>query len=793
MNKRAVTRASAVACAIAVVVGGNAAGAAGSASVSPRGASPGRLAFRHDGPLRLGRIGLDAGGSTLLSGSPGYQPAANPKTGTLYVPILCTNPSTNATCAATSSDVVDVINSATCNATAASHCRVLAKAVAGSGALVATVDETTDTLYVGSIVANTVSVIDGATCNAGVTSGCGRPLATIKVGVSPNALALNPRTKTLYSANYIGGSPKGSVSVINVAACNAVTTKGCGQPARTVKDSLDPIGVDVDVATDTVYAVNDGPTGQGDTLSVINGATCNGSNGTGCDRTPPTTTIGSNPQFDVVDQATDTVYSANYNDGTVSVVNGATCNAKVTSGCKKASPAVITGAGTSFVSVDTSLHTLFVLNNEDDTLSEINTKTCNGTVTSGCPMRARNEQTTYNAAKGPDANSFALIPQTGTVYLVSAGGENLLSAMSVRGCNAVVTSACRVEVPSLPNHEWVMATDRATDTIYATDYVVPEIDVLNGATCDPSHLSGCAAVAEIPIGALVGAIDDATHTLYASVVTGSNAVAAIDTATCNAHDTTGCATPAPTITIGPGPGVPAINPATDTLYVPFGERGRNVAVVNAATCNADVTSGCGQRPAVVRVGVNTPDLAVSVKTDTIYAPSFTTGDTVAVINGATCNGTDHSGCGHLAATVKVGLYPFGVAVDDATQTVYVANNTNGDTPGTVSVINGATCNGSDTTGCKGTMPTIEVGRSPLAVALNARTDTLYVSDYSSAAVSVVNGSKCNAEVTTGCRQPAPQRAVGSQPYGLAVNPHNSTVYVADLLGQGAMSIFDGRP
>jgi DNA-binding beta-propeller fold protein YncE len=394
-------------------------------------------------------------------------------------------------------------------------------------------------------------------------------------------------------------------------------------------------------------------------------------------------------------------------------------------------------------------------------------------------------------ATGEAPNGAAVDSSTHTVY-VPNGVDNNVSVIDTRLCDAADTAGCRHPARTGPEQEYLMVADPATDTIYATDYQLPQIDVLNGTTCRPKHVSGCAAVAEIPIPALVGAIDDSTHTLYASEYTGTNEVAVINTATCNAHDTTGCGTSASTITIGPGPGTPALNPATDTLYVPYGQTGRNVAVVNAATCNADVTSGCGQKPAVVRVGANTPDLAVSSKTDTIYAPSSNTG-TVAVINGATCNGTDHSGCGHLAATVTVGLHPFGVAVDDATHTVYVANNTDGDSPGTVSIINAATCNGNDTAGCNAVMPTIEVGRSPLVVALNTRTDTLYVSDYSSAAVSVVNGSTCNATVTRGCRHEAPERAVGSQPFGLAVNPCHGTVYVADILGDGALSIFNGRP
>ena len=176
---------------------------------------------------------------------------------------------------------------------------------------------------------------------------------------------------------------------------------------------------------------------------------------------------------------------------------------------------------------------------------------------------------------------------------------------------------------------------------------------------------------------------------------------------------------------------------------------------------------------MVKVGQGTVILAVSAATDTIYAPASGpgfSGDTVAVINGATCNGTDHSGCGHLAATAKVGLGPYGVAVNDRTHTVYVANNADGDSPGTVSVINAATCNGTVTTGCHRPFPTAATGNSPLLIAVDTRTGTVYVTDFSSASVTILNGSHCNAAVTSGCGTAAREQAVGSGPFGLAVNP-----------------------
>ena len=203
----------------------------------------------------------------------------------------------------------------------------MATARVGSGPLAAAVDERTDTVYVTNGNDGTVSVLNGARCNARVTRGCGEPLATIKVGGFPVAAAFNPATGTLYVA-----SPRGDIFVIDAASVQRRDDTRM-QPAGPENEGQPgPAGLDVDVATDTVYAANAG-SGNGDTVSVIDGATCNGTHGSGCGRAPRTITVGSGAFWVAVDQARDTVYVANNNDGTVSVINGARCNARVTSGC----------------------------------------------------------------------------------------------------------------------------------------------------------------------------------------------------------------------------------------------------------------------------------------------------------------------------------------------------------------------------------------------------------------------------------------------------------------------------
>jgi DNA-binding beta-propeller fold protein YncE len=224
-----------------------------------------------------------------------------------------------------------------------------------------------------------------------------------------------------------------------------------------------------------------------------------------------------------------------------------------------------------------------------------------------------------------------------------------------------------------------------------------------------------------------------------------------------------------------------------------------VSVINGRTCNGHTGRGCAVL-ATATVGANPFWVAVDQATNTVYtanhdgvisgqAAAFGGHGSVSVINGATCNGTNHSGCGHLAATATVGMGPFGVAVNDRTHTVYVANNANGDSPGTVSVINGATCNGTDTAGCRRHFPTMATGRAPLLVTADAHIGTVYVTDFESAAVTILNGSRCNATATGGCRKASREQAVGSGPFGIAVNDRTHTVYVANGYLPGTMSIF----
>lgn len=86
------------------------------------------------------------------------------------------------------------------------------------------------------------------------------------------------------------------------------------------------------------------------------------------------------------------------------------------------------------------------------------------------------------------------------------------------------------------------------------------------------------------------------------------------------------------------------------------------------------------------------------------------------------NGSDHS-----RSSVKVGSDPVAVAINTATNRVYVANNGSG----SVSVLDGNT----DTV-----VATLDIGKTPYVLAVNEVTNRVYVSNTFSNTVSVIDGS-----------------------------------------------------
>lgn len=259
---------------------------------------------------------------------------------------------------------------------------------------------------------------------------------------------------------------------------------------------------------------------------------------------------------------------------------------------------------------------------------------------------------------------------------------------------------------------------------------------------------------------------------------GSNTVSVIDGATCNAAVTSGCAHTPPAITVGGGPNGVTVDQATDTVYVandgPGDDNsGHTVSVINGATCNGQVTSGCGQTPTTVQVGTAPEVPAVDQGTDTVYVPNANPGgaSSVSVIDGKTCNATVRTGCGQIPPEIPVGASPLAAAVDQGTDTVYVPTGPEGPATnlGSVYVINGSTCNAAVTAGCGQSAPTVTVGSVPIGVVVDPVTHSVFVLNGEDSTVSVIDGAICNAARTAGCSQRPPELATGFFPGYLAAS------------------------
>jgi len=669
----------------------------------------------------------------------------------------------------------------------------------GEGAISTVVDQATHTVYVANGAVDTISVIDGTKCNASKTSGC-VPIGTLTVGPNPLFMAFDPTTGTLYAV-IVGGNGN-TIAVVNANTCNAKKTSGCGQTPAVVTlsgflfptlqpDTGNIANIVLDTAIHTLYIGdgNDGP------VAFLNTATCNGTNTSGCSQTPPTT--GTNGDSLAVDTANHSVYVTDGPGQTLSVLNGATCNASTQSKCGPSATMSLPLFVISPPAVEETTHTVYVPQGGVDSgalgqVAMLDGSTCNGTVTSGC------RNTLPMAQVGSNVGTPVIDPATRTVYVLGEASSKV-SVINADTCNATNQSGCT------PTPLPAIAVGRATDfvdidlkthTLYTPSQVLNNVWVLNGATCNATQTSGCTTFAPVTtIGIASGGVaaNPNTKTVYA-VSQADNTVSVIDTTVCNSTHTAGCNQSWPTIAVGSNPRYIGINKITNTIYVSNVFDG-TLSLVNAATCNRSTTSGCIQL-ATTGVGNFPQQVAVDEATNTIYVANNDDG-TVSVIDGAVCNATNLSGCVRHWLTVTVGNFPNGIGLNPLNHTVYVANTSDN----TVSVINGNTCNGTTPSGCAKKPATIPVGRSPLAVAVDPGTNTVFVNNIGDLTVSVINGATCNGTNTSGCGQVPPAVIVGAFPSlagrpadvlgrNIVIDPSTHKAYVTNA-SEDAISVLDG--
>ena len=737
----------------------------------------------------------------VLLGSLPQDSAVDPTTHTVYA----TNSGLFGPSAADASvNTLSVVDARSCNARDPRGCAQSAATVdAGNGPFGIAIDEATHTIYVADANTDTVSVIDAATCNAQVRWGCDQTRATITVGADPAGVTVDPRTDSVYVADagpgFVGSGPSGdTVSVIDGATCNADTHWGCDQTPATVPVGSLPFGVAVDPASHTVYVTN----ANDNTVSMIDTRTCRTGDLAGCGTPPQTAAAGEFPVAAVVDPRSGTVYLADNGAPTVSLLDGGTCNATTTAGCLTDPQTLSTPGGPDGLSIDPATDTLFVANNgpgpstrRADSVSIVPAWSCDNQASWGC------DRTWPTVLTGASPGGPTFDQTTGTLYITTF--DNALQVIDPRTCNGLLLTGCGQAVPATiaGTDPFSIVTNPATDTVYVGDSGGSEgfpfgISVINAATCNPDDQAGCAT--NPPLIPMQGnpyriAVDPTTDTLYATNLADNNGnpgntLSVIDAATCNATVQTGCADTPVSVTVGNGPAGVAVDPATHTIYV-ANSNDNTVSVIDGSHRHASDYSTCGQTSPVIQLP-NSPNgpwaVAINPSTDTVYALNPGTPATISVIDGATCNSSTQTACAVLA-TISLGndsAPMVGLAVNENTDTLYAVNNADD----TVSVINGATCNGTDILGCGEGRSTSASAAKASPSSVDPTANLVYVSDMLDDTVSVINGATCDAVTTSGCDHIPATVPTGANPSGVTIDPDNETLYATDN-GGGVVSYF----
>src|SRR3954468_16395452 len=192
-----------------------------------------------------------------------------------------------------------------------------------------------------------------------------------------------------------------------------------GMPAIWLRAGSAPAGdgagwVTFDPATRTLYVANN----NANTISVLDAAAC----ARRCDGPVATLPAGRTPIATVIDARTRTLFATNLDDGTVSVFDIATCNAGRTTGCGAARATVDVGGRPLGIVIDQPSDAVYV-GNETDDLRVIDGTTCNRTIATGCgagadvptgqgaafPFVDPSTRTVYVPGLAPDAATMAVV------------------------------------------------------------------------------------------------------------------------------------------------------------------------------------------------------------------------------------------------------------------------------------------------------------------------------------------------------------------------------------------------
>jgi YVTN family beta-propeller protein len=321
-----------------------------------------------------------------------------------------------------------------------------------------------------------------------------------------------------------------------------------------------------------------------------------------------------------------------------------------------------------------------------------------------------------------------------TTRTIAVALIGLTSLAVLAGCTGGLAPVAAPKQAAAPASQGavVLATafNPTTSLFYTANGAGNTVSVFSGVT---NTLVATVNVGQNPVGI---AVNPVTNVIYVVNSLGTGSMSVIDGATNTVKATL--------TTVGDDPYSVVVNPVTNKVYVANWVTGydHNLYVVDGVTNK--VTSS-------LTVGDDVSALAINTKTNTIYA---TTMYTVAVIDGSKDTVT-----ATLAPSTPYRIASGGIAVDESTNTVYVANTAFG--PWTITAINGAT---------NQVITTVDLGANGGSLSVNPQTHMVYVGITGAKALVVFSGI---TNTVTG------QIALKYEAEDVTVNPSANMIYVAE--------------
>jgi DNA-binding beta-propeller fold protein YncE len=281
-------------------------------------------------------------------------------------------------------------------------------------------------------------------------------------------------------ANHGDSGTTGSVTVLDTRACHAPRS-GCSATTTIPIPAGAPTSIAVNRATHAVYVGAVRPDGV-NTVSMINGASCNARSTSGCGVDPavmqdgpargPAIHCGGWYAGVAVNPATNSVYATS-TEGCggigqeVFVFDGATCGVSDTSGCGQPTATIEAGRNPFDLTVDRATSTIYSALLEDGEdhgrVAVIDGTTCNATTTTGCAQHPA------TARAGFGSHAVAVDDRTRFVYVVNIEDMSV-SVIDGRRCNGTRTSGCHARPHNLPVDDYPdgIATAPSVHTAYVT-------------------------------------------------------------------------------------------------------------------------------------------------------------------------------------------------------------------------------------------------------------------------------------------------------------------------------------